>query len=517
MQIQELYIKNFGKFYHQHFFIQDGIQVFYGENEFGKSTLYAFIKAMLFGMERGRGRAAGRDDYSRYEPWENPNYYGGAMRFVCGGKHFLLERNFDRYQKNARLICEDDGEELSVEDGDLTMLLDGMTLSVFENTAAIGQMAAKPGEALAAALKNYAANYSATLDQDCNLQKALERLKDEKKRTLAAQKKEAEKRREEQERLHSCQEYLYQDMERLSSEMQKLSSDQEKIKDKMQKGEGKESRKSADPEDARRSPESTAGVMMWILALCLAGGSGLSFFSASYVAGVFLAFLGAAFLGIGLLLRKTAVPDSVKETEEREEKEQLNWKMQHLQEEYREKLVQYQNLQETAEELDELTEMEKRLILRRKALELADTAMRELAEKLSADFEKKFNEAASEIISAVTQGAYSRLILEPDGALYLYENTDTEKGIQDETNAFHARRIPVERVSCGTAQQVWFAFRMAAAQVLAPPDFPLILDETFAFYDEHRLKSTLKWLRDQSRQVIIFTCQKREREALKEL
>ena len=59
MKIIELYLKNFGKFHEKHIYIRDGVQVIYGENEFGKSTIHAFIRAMLFGLERGRGRAAG--------------------------------------------------------------------------------------------------------------------------------------------------------------------------------------------------------------------------------------------------------------------------------------------------------------------------------------------------------------------------------------------------------------------------------------------------------------------------
>ena len=162
MKITELYLKNFGKFSEKHFYLKDGIQVIYGENEFGKSTLHAFIRAMLFGMERGRGRAAGRDAFSRYEPWENPNYYAGVMRFVCGGRNFRLERSFDRFSRHVSLICEDDGEELSVEHGDLDMLLGDMTPSEFDNTVSVGQLLARPGQELAEALKNYAANYYET-------------------------------------------------------------------------------------------------------------------------------------------------------------------------------------------------------------------------------------------------------------------------------------------------------------------------------------------------------------------
>ena len=68
MVITELYIKNFGKFSDRRIRLHDGVQVISGENEYGKSTIHAFIRAMLFGMERGRGRAAAKDDFTRYEP-----------------------------------------------------------------------------------------------------------------------------------------------------------------------------------------------------------------------------------------------------------------------------------------------------------------------------------------------------------------------------------------------------------------------------------------------------------------
>ena len=99
------------------------------------------------------------------------------MRFSCGEKTFCLKRRFDRYTKGAVLICEDDGEELSVEHGDLDMLLNGLTAEQFENTAAIGQLGARPGQSLAAELQNYAANYYETGNSGVDLAGAEERLK----------------------------------------------------------------------------------------------------------------------------------------------------------------------------------------------------------------------------------------------------------------------------------------------------------------------------------------------------
>ena len=63
--------------------------------------------------------------------------------------NFLLERNFDKYSKSARLICEDDGEEFSLEHGDLEMILNGLDGSNYENTVAIGQMKVEPNQSLA--------------------------------------------------------------------------------------------------------------------------------------------------------------------------------------------------------------------------------------------------------------------------------------------------------------------------------------------------------------------------------
>ena len=48
--------------------------------------------------------------------------------------------------------------------------------------------------------------------------------------------------------------------------------------------------------------------------------------------------------------------------------------------------------------------------------------------------------------------------------------------------------------------------------MLQEEELPVILDETFAFYDDKRLQSVLKWLSQQERQVIILSCQRREME-----
>ena len=75
----------------------------------------------------------------------------------------------------------------------------------------------------------------------------------------------------------------------------------------------------------------------------------------------------------------------------------------------------------------------------------------------------------------------------------------------------------MERLSRGTVEQVYLALRMAAAQVFQEEEMPVLLDDTFAYYDDARRKSTLQWLNENKNQVLLFTCQNREEHALREL
>ena len=109
MKLKKLSLNNFGRFRGEVLKLEDGINVIYGENESGKSTVHTFIRSMLFGMKRGRGRAAGNDVYSRYEPWENASWYQGRMEFTSGGKEFRLTRSFAKGAGEDELVCLTDG------------------------------------------------------------------------------------------------------------------------------------------------------------------------------------------------------------------------------------------------------------------------------------------------------------------------------------------------------------------------------------------------------------------------
>lgn len=500
MEIQELYLKHFGKFEDRQFCLNDGIQIFYGENEFGKTTIYQFIKAMLFGMEPGRGRGVKTSEYKRYEPWENPNYYAGAMRFTSGGRHFYLERNFDAYQKNARLICEDDGEELSVEAGDLEALLDDVTKATFENTAAIGQMKIAPGKNLAESLEDYAANYSAAQAENLRLNDALLRLKEERKHATKELTREESARREKRRQIRMQQEYV---------ERQRTGK-QEKAQEESARLRRLDLEQRAQEELYQKKQAESQKASIVLPSLCLLGMIlSVTNLLSLRIPGMVLA-VSAGMIGLALWLRRKKVDQdsySEEEYESRqrqepdyeEQRKRLRWKIEEHRQEYQELSRELDNLQEAEEELLECTEAELDCMRRIRALDLASERMQQIARETARDFRTEFQKDASGILKELTDGAYQTLRLEENGTLTLYD------GI---------RNLSLYQVSEGTAQQTYFAFRMAAANVLLPEDFPILLDEAFACYDDYRLKSALKWLRKQERQVIIFSCQKREREVL---
>lgn len=487
MKIKEIEIKNFGKFSNERFVFRDGIQVFYGENEFGKSTIYGFLKSMLFGMERGRGKAAHNDAFSRFEPWENPNEYAGTMRFSCGGKTFCLKRRFDRYTKGAVLICEDDGEELSVEHGDLDMLLNGLTAEQFENTAAIGQLGARPGQSLAAELQNYAANYYETGNSGVDLSGAEEYLKKRKKEITRKWKQLESEKAEKRQALQRKYQYIHQEKMRLESEMQEKK------------------RQLADLREPEHVTEEEKKKISWqiIAAMCLLA-VGVILHSVYTLIPVMVSIL---FLIWGIKDAQTQKSVWIKERETmesgyREKKQKLHWTLQRIGEEQKEKQVSLNNVKEQLEELDFSGEEEQRLKKTARALEIASETMEKAAASMSKDFGTVLNEKASKILAKVTDGKYTRLLIEDSLKLILLSE---------------GRRIPAERVSRGTVEQVYFALRMAALEILYGEEVPVILDDAFGCYDEKRLKYTLKWLSEQSRQVIIFSCQKRELEILNEI
>ena len=536
MVIRELYIKNFGKFRERHFYLKDGVQVISGENEFGKSTLHAFIRAMLFGLERGRGRAAARDAFTRYEPWDDPGSYAGVMRFTCGGRNFRLERSFARAAQQASLVCEDDGEELSLEHGDLDMLLGGMSAALFDTTVSVGQLQARPGQELYEALENRAANYFETGCGEIDLAAAFRRLK-EKQRSVEREVKEQEAAREkEQERVRQECRYLERDMRALQDEYEEKRGRLELLGDPEETGAAQDKGPQAGAAGHKESVSGPGNLIRMGAVGVLAGAAGFlwSLFLENAVhtlPSAPFAGVSAAVAAVGILLlaagtaaavkarRRGAGAEDVRPGEKAEQRKtggngksraegndknqaearRLQGEMDHIRSAWKEKEIRCANLREQCEECGDSDAL-RMLRRRQQALALAEETLEKTAAEMGDQTAGILNRRASEIFAAFTDGAYRSLRMDGERHLSVWDGV---------------RNIPAERLSRGTVEQIYLAVRLAAADILLEEPVPVILDDVFAFYDDKRLESALKWLSCQGKQVIIFTCHKREEEIAK--
>ncbi len=137
------------------------------------------------------------------------------------------------------------------------------------------------------------------------------------------------------------------------------------------------------------------------------------------------------------------------------------------------------------------------------AVDLAVETLEMLKEDISSAVGTYINQEASRMVGGLTGGAY----------------TSVNAGKQyDISLNSHDGMIPIGSVSAGTADQVYLALRLATIRFIAGGEdaMPLILDDSFALYDDMRLRRAVRFLADNYHgQILIFTCQHREEEALK--
>lgn len=607
MIIKEVNIGKFGKLENQKYQFAPRINVIYGANESGKSTLMQFLKAMLFGLEKTRVRKT-LDTYNRYEPWDTPAYFYGSMIFETGQQQFLLERNFYYKEKRARLVNIRDGEELSVEYGDLDMLLGNVSAAAYENTCCIGQEQLLPGRELGVLLEDERSNLAQTGSGDFQLSKALQELEQKRKNAEKTRKELEQQRLSHIHQLEVNQQVLERDIAGLKAQQEKQSTQQGTVQEQVRALQQQmEPVQTAYQTVCRREQELKSAVAQEQLeweqaereqwkreqeeaeALQQKSGknAGFSPLLLIGVAGLILTpVLRSAMDGfqkiapalniicIILILaglvsayrksreKKTAdsgqkhrqsVNDSVQNHREQDsrandranlqsverkgrkaaldqqlqrvcqQKSVLEEQLQQLkdqkkalqlqaarqegsgdqvQSQIQEKEVELENLTEQMAELQQETLEEHNARADRDALELAAETMSRLAARMSKTLEHTLDKEMSGILAQITGNVHEQLQVTDGQGIVLAEQMQ--------------KRTP-EAYSQGTMQQAYFSYRMAAGHMLMKEEpLPFLLDETFANYDEERLRQTLRWLAEQENQIFLFTCRETEMRLLTE-
>ena len=157
------------------------------------------------------------------------------------------------------------------------------------------------------------------------------------------------------------------------------------------------------------------------------------------------------------------------------------------------------------ERLEQLNEEEKELIKHNDAIELTKKLLENAYKKMKDNVTPEFTKKLSKNIEKISDGKYKKIII-----------NDEEGIIVEKENGEY---IEADKLSVGTIDQLYISLRFASINEISKENLPIILDESFAYCDSNRLENTLLYLSEEfnNKQIIIFTCSNREREALEKL
>ncbi|MBU2009128.1 MAG: AAA family ATPase [Chloroflexi bacterium] len=139
-----------------------------------------------------------------------------------------------------------------------------------------------------------------------------------------------------------------------------------------------------------------------------------------------------------------------------------------------------------------------RLLLLRRSLEAAITAIEDAAGELHRDFAPRLAEAVGAQVAALTGGRYSTVYVDP--AEFNVAVKEPETG----------QIITADKLSFGTTEQMYFFLRIELARLMSNlhERVPLFLDDPFVNFDQPRLTRALDFLARLSKETQIFLLSK---------
>lgn len=159
------------------------------------------------------------------------------------------------------------------------------------------------------------------------------------------------------------------------------------------------------------------------------------------------------------------------------------------------KLERYVNLVEEQELLkDELINLAKKNAGYSIAKKMLEEAYLEIKNSVT----PKFFDNLSDVVKTITNGKYVKV----------YVNDEIE--VEDYLGKIYS----IDKLSFGTIEEIYFSLRVSIALMISEEKFPIILDESFVYFDDNRLRSILNYLYSLDNQIIILSSNKREKNLL---
>ena len=123
-------------------------------------------------------------------------------------------------------------------------------------------------------------------------------------------------------------------------------------------------------------------------------------------------------------------------------------------------------------------------------------------EEMKTTITPKFTKNLSESIQKISSNKYNKVTINDENGMIIENN--------------RGEYVEAIKLSTGTIDQLYLALRLSMIDELSKENLPIILDESFSYSDNNRLKKMLQYLTSDlnNHQTIIFTCTDREQKML---
>ena len=179
MKINKLKINNYGKLKDIEIKLNDNINIIYGQNEAGNSTLLNFILNSFYGISKNK---KGKDisDYDKYKPWVGEEFSGKVEYELDNGKKYEVYRDFNK--KNPKILDEekqDISKQFNIDKSKGNEFFFEQTKideELFVSTIMVGQQEVKLQKSDQNVLIQKIANLVGTGEDNVSFKRALDRL-----------------------------------------------------------------------------------------------------------------------------------------------------------------------------------------------------------------------------------------------------------------------------------------------------------------------------------------------------
>ena len=179
MKIENIKINSFGTLKNKEINLDKNVNIIYGKNESGKSTLLTYIKTAFYGISKNKnGKQI--SDFDKYKPWSGEEFSGKIKYILDDGSKYEIFRDFNK--KNAKIYndnLEDITKQFNMDKKEGSQFFIeqvGLDENMFTSTIMSGQQEVKLNEQQQNVLIQKIANIAGTGDSNLSYNKAREKL-----------------------------------------------------------------------------------------------------------------------------------------------------------------------------------------------------------------------------------------------------------------------------------------------------------------------------------------------------